>query len=150
MSVFSAQADDKSGKFALSGSVNLLTFENTANAYIGAGAQINQDKTYQPLASQTVKLEAENTIKTVNLAGVMGFFDLTKGFVDEETGKFKTPWSFAKDKLSEFYGTGGEASLGGSYNQLLQYHHQAVIKDGETFTRKRKSSWMRRPISLIS
>ena len=52
-------SDDKAeGKLAVSGSVNILTFENTANAYIGAGAQINQDTTYAASPEQTVKVES--------------------------------------------------------------------------------------------
>jgi len=39
-------------KFALSGSVNILALENTANAYIGVDAQINQDETYAPSPSR--------------------------------------------------------------------------------------------------
>jgi hypothetical protein len=121
----SAGADDDTSKLTIAGSVNILTFNNTANAYIGAGAQINPDTTtYVPSDDQTVTVKATNTLETVNLVGVLGFISLTDGWIDDGGG-------FNTDKLSEFYGTGGKASLGGSYNQIsYNTTTQAVIKDG--------------------
>jgi len=97
-----AEADDDSGKFALSGSVNLYTVNNNANAWIAENARINQDPDYRSV-DQTVAVTASNEIQTVDLAGVFSF---AIDPLDPPTG------------VSDFLGSSGKASLGGSYNEI--------------------------------
>ncbi|MEJ2723027.1 MAG: LEPR-XLL domain-containing protein [Deltaproteobacteria bacterium] len=115
-----AVGDDDTVKFALAGSVNILTFDNTAEAYIGVGAKINQDTTtYVPSEEQTVRVDASNTIATVNLVGVFSFTLDPVSLIEDPTG------------IYDFMGSAGKASLGGSYNQLnYRTTTKAVIKDG--------------------
>jgi hypothetical protein len=65
-----AGGDNGNGKqLAVSGSVNLLTVNNAADAWIGQGAQINQT-TALAAADQTVTVDAATTIETINVGGI--------------------------------------------------------------------------------
>jgi hypothetical protein len=64
-----ASGGEGASNFALSGSVNLLTINNRADAVIGEGAQINQT-TPAAIADQTVTIEANTRIETINISGI--------------------------------------------------------------------------------
>ncbi|MEO1004704.1 MAG: hypothetical protein AAFW67_02390, partial [Cyanobacteria bacterium J06638_38] len=59
----------ESGKFALSGSINLLNVNNEAQATILEGALINTDNAIAT-ADQSVAVEALTSIETINIAGI--------------------------------------------------------------------------------
>ncbi len=66
-----------SRNFAVSGGVNLLTVDNTANAWIGTGAQINQNRLLA-LPDQTVTVDATTTIETINVGGIPSVLNLVR------------------------------------------------------------------------
>src|SRR5262249_24989560 len=62
----------------LSTTFDLLSYTNTADAIIGAGAQINQDPAYRTdglghLNPQTVTVSAKTNVDMVNLSGIFDF-----------------------------------------------------------------------------
>ncbi len=96
----------KDGTLSISGSVNILTVDNQAEAYIGPAARINTKPAYQT-AEQKVKLDAYGSIETIDIVGELS----VKSFG---------------------YGTGGgTVGLGGSYNGVA-YNNSAKthIDDG--------------------
>jgi hypothetical protein len=74
-----AGREDSSGSrnFAVSGGVNLLTVDNTANAWIGEGAEINQNRLLA-LPDQTVTVDATTSIETINVGGIPSVLNLVR------------------------------------------------------------------------
>lgn len=104
---FWAQSNSSgSNQLGAAGSVDFFTITNASNAYIGAGAQVNQNTQYCS-ANQAVTVHAGNDVETINLSGVFG----VKGF-----------------------GTnGGEAGIGGAYLGITYNDTvDAQIEDGAT------------------
>lgn len=69
----SAEAGPKG--FALSGTVDLLTVSNRAEAWIGTGALVNQDPAFAA-GGQKVSVSAVGLIETVNIGGIPGVHNL--------------------------------------------------------------------------
>jgi len=114
-------ADD--GKVAAAGSVNILTVENTARAYIGTGAQINQDTDYTSWL-QTVTVTALTNIDTINIAGVFSFPDFTVEPEEDDDGDGQDQGGDSK-----------KLSVGGSYNEVdYLVNTYAYIKDDAKIT----------------
>ena len=84
----------KGGTFGLSGDVNVFTVNNAANAYIAAGASVNQ-RIHSP--AQNVEVESDTNIETINLAG--------------QASLLNAPALFAG-------AAGAQAGLGGSFEKI--------------------------------
>jgi hypothetical protein len=65
------------GGFGVSGGINILTVGNTANAWIAEAARINLDVT-SPKPDQSVKVDANAFVETVNIAGISSLVALIK------------------------------------------------------------------------
>ena len=94
----------KGGELAISGDVDVFTVGNAANAYIGAGAMVNQNQKFEAKYSspnQDVEVESDTNIETINLAG-------------------QAP-ALAIPSLGSG-AAGGEAGLGGSF-QFITYNN---------------------------
>ncbi len=77
--------NNSGNEFAFSGSVNLLEVTNSATAYIGAGAQINQNSTFNS-AEQTVNVIANASVETVNVGGLTSVANFWGGATQGEGG----------------------------------------------------------------
>src|SRR5262249_15663765 len=60
---------DDPGRFALSGTVNLLSGDNGARAWIGKRASVNADPSSHS-AGQSVSVNANATVQTINIEGI--------------------------------------------------------------------------------
>lgn len=107
-----AQASSNGDKGTGSASVDIMNFTNNSNAYIGKGALINQDKTFNSDHTKNdVSVTAKTNITTLDLAGML-----------------KTPLDdliqAARDKtdpmLSAFGNTSGGTGVGGSVLVTLE------------------------------
>ncbi|RLD99246.1 MAG: hypothetical protein DRI92_02610, partial [Aquificota bacterium] len=66
-----AQSYSKGTVVGVAGTANIFSLNNTSEAYIGEGAQVNQDPAYRS-TDQRVSVEAANDTQTMNLSGVFG------------------------------------------------------------------------------
>ena len=79
------------GDFGISGDVTIFTVTNAANAYIGAGALVNQH-TSSP--NQNVEVEADTNIETINLAGQASLLSVPSLFAGAAGGDVGVGGSF--------------------------------------------------------
>jgi hypothetical protein len=86
-----AQSNASGTKTAAAFSVDWLKFDNGSHAYIGAGAQVNQNTAYRS-GTQFVAVRSQNLVEAANLAGVVG--------------------------LTFFGASGGDGGVGGGYLQV--------------------------------
>ncbi len=115
-----AQAASYGQTSSTSGSVDVMTFDNTTNASIGTGAQINQDQAYRPKsgssAKQDVNVQADTSFSTVNLSGTFNPFAnlsvVTNNIFANIPGKYN-PFANPQFALSKnFAGASGDVSRG--------------------------------------
>ncbi|MBK8017278.1 MAG: LEPR-XLL domain-containing protein [Betaproteobacteria bacterium] len=111
-------------KLSLAGSFNWLEYDNASHAYIGAGAQINQDAAYRA-DGQTVSVTADSKIKTLNVVGIFSFPNPANAIGSDG----KTSQALI-DSINPL-GNSGKAALGGSLT-YLNYGTSTIaeIKEG--------------------
>jgi hypothetical protein len=71
---------EQNATIGIAGAVNLFTVDNTANAYIGNGASVNQHLSSSP--TQNVQVEADTDLETIDLTGqasTLSYAELFKG-----------------------------------------------------------------------
>lgn len=73
-----AQSQATGEDVGVAGSVNILTLDNSAKAYIDENANVNQDTNYRT-GSQDVKVRAESDIETLNISGNFGLNPVSTG-----------------------------------------------------------------------
>ncbi len=71
--VSSVASTANNGKVGVAGGVNVLNYNNSANAYIAAGAQIDKGFAIPP-ANQNVTVESYSNVQTINIAGHLTLF----------------------------------------------------------------------------
>ena len=71
--VSSAAATANGGKVGVAGGLNVLNYSNSANAYIAAGAQIDEGFVIPP-PNQNVTVESYSNVQTINIAGHLTLF----------------------------------------------------------------------------
>ncbi len=79
------------GDFGISGDVTTFTVTNAANAYIGAGALVNQ---HASSPKQNVEVEADTNIETINLAGQASLLSVPSLFAGAAGGDVGVGGSF--------------------------------------------------------
>jgi hypothetical protein len=104
---------------SVAGSVGIVLFGNTSEAYIGKGARINQDVAYRPAPGtgyqQDVSVTSNTSFTTLNLSGLVNFF--FDNAIRINPNPFATSGNFA--------GVGGSALFTG-YSDTTE----AYIDDG--------------------
>ncbi|MTJ31398.1 DUF4347 domain-containing protein [Aphanizomenon sp. UHCC 0183] len=113
----------------ISGSVNLLIFNNDADAIVKSGALINQDNGWRTrkvdLQDQSVSVEATNYMQLLNLTGVFKFSLPT---LEADLGKVDL--SKADIKL---LGADGKSGIGGAFALMfLDNRTQALVETGSS------------------
>ncbi len=71
--VSSSATTANSGKVGVAGGLNVLNYNNSANAYIAAGAQIDEGFAIPP-PNQNVTVESYSNVQTINIAGHLTLF----------------------------------------------------------------------------
>lgn len=106
-----ASSNANDGELNVSLMVNVLSVDNSADAYIADGAQVNQDATYTS-ADQSVDVSARGSVETINVGAMASVLNIASGGG----------------------GTYGAANgVGGLYNQVTYTNHvTAYIDDGAT------------------
>lgn len=105
----SAAATGDDGKFAMSGSVDLLSVTNGASAWIGEGALINTNPLLAA-TTQSVQVDADSSIETINVVGIPSILTLIK-MPSKSSG----------------------AAIGGSFSGIIYNNSaEAYIDDGVT------------------
>ena len=115
-------------KLTITGSMAVMTYDNTASTVVHSGVLINQDPQYRSL-TQSVFVTAATEMQTVNVAGQFSLNLTREGIQDAARTSLK------KGKIAKVFDVRGnrasQVGIGGSVLvQLLDNHTEARIEEG--------------------
>jgi hypothetical protein len=119
-----ARSTASADNIGVSGSVNLLIFNNDVNAIIKEDAKINQDLAWRENSEdQSLSVEATNYMQMLNLTGVFKF-DLGSLELDFLKGEASKP-------DVKLLGSDGKTGIGGAFFLMfLDNNTNAIVEDG--------------------
>ncbi|MEM7578444.1 MAG: DUF4347 domain-containing protein, partial [Cyanobacteria bacterium P01_A01_bin.80] len=126
-----ARSTASADNIGVSGSVNLLIFNNDVNAIIKEDAKINQDLAWREKSEdQSLSVEATNYMQMLNLTGVFQFalpsLEIDLGKVE---GSSWTPKQIKEN--NQLLGSDGKTGMGGAFFLMfLDNNTNAIVEDG--------------------
>ncbi|MGB6295658.1 MAG: DUF4347 domain-containing protein [Rivularia sp. (in: cyanobacteria)] len=126
-----ARSTASADNIGVSGSVNLLIFNNDVNAIVKEDAKINQDLAWREKSEdQSLSVEATNYMQMLNLTGVFKFalpsLELDLGKVE---GSSWTPKQIKEN--NQLLGADGKTGMGGAFFLMfLDNNTNAIVENG--------------------